>query len=162
MPFHYKTFFAVCFLCVPTILMVPNIGFAQSQRSQNFVDQDQQVAENKGQPLFARHIAKWGSLQKVGGREYKFLLNPKLFSDGGKNDRKEKYEIIWEKVKAAAQEQGFKVKDRKKKPYKESKRTRAYFDTADFQLRKKGYIIRISTKLRKITWGIGINKNSGD
>ena len=148
----YKIFRVACFLSAPVLLTMTNTGYAQSSQAQLNSGHRQQVAENSakaGQPLFARHIAKWGSLQKVGGREYKFLVNPKLFSDGGKKDRKKRYRIIWEKLKKSAQEHGFKIKDRKKKPYKESKRTREYFDTADFKLRKQGYVIRISTKYKK-------------
>ena len=138
MSYHHHSFIAVGSLYVTALVAMTSPSFAQIQ-----------VAENAGQLLFERQIAKWGSMQKVGGREFKFLIDPKWFSDGGKKDRKKKYKVIWGKLMAAAEDQGFKVKGRKKKLYKESKRTREYFDTADFQLRKKGYVIRISTKYKK-------------
>ena len=130
---HHHSFIPVGSLSVAALLMMASPSAAQQA----------------DQKLFAQHIAKWGSMQKVGGREFKLLIDPKRFSDGGKKDRKKKYKIIWKKLKTVAKDQGFKVKGRKKKKYKESKRTREYFDTADFQLRKKGYVVRISTKYKK-------------
>jgi hypothetical protein len=130
---HHRSVIAVLSLSVTAFLLMTSPSLAQ-QADQMLSDQ---------------HIAKWGSMQKVGGREFKFLIDPKWFSDGGKKDRKKKYKIIWKKLKAAAKDQDFKIKGRKKKKYKEKKRTREYFDTADFQLRKKGYVVRISTNYKK-------------
>ncbi len=97
------------------------------------------------QPLFARNISKWGSLQKIESREFSYLLNPEPFGDGGQEARLKGFRDIWGQLKAVAGQGGFEIVDRSQNPFDESLNTRAYFDTPDFALRHKGFLIRVST-----------------
>jgi hypothetical protein len=92
-------------------------------------------------PLWERNVAKWQPLRQITSREFKFLVDPKVFAGG----REAGFKAVWEKVKAAAVKNGFKTTDGKK-GLKEALSTKEYFDTPDFKLRKAGFVIRVSTK----------------
>ena len=48
-------------------------------------------------------------------------------------------------MKSAAEKNDFKITDRKNNSFTESLNTREYFDTPDFALRNKGFLIRVAT-----------------
>lgn len=99
----------------------------------------------KNQPLFTQNLSKWGSLQLVDSREFSYLLDPAPFADGAKNSRHHGFKNVWGQMKSAAEQNGFKIKKRKTKPFAESLNTREYFDTPDFALWRKGFLIRVAT-----------------
>ena len=99
----------------------------------------------KNQPLFTRNLSKWGSLQKVESREFSYLLDPSPFTDGSKEARNRGFQDVWGQMKSAAEKNDFKITDRKNNSFTESLNTREYFDTPDFALRNKGFLIRVAT-----------------
>lgn len=101
------------------------------------------------QTLSARNIAKWGSFQTVESREFSYLLDPGPFGDGTETARQHGFQSIWGQLKQIAEQNGFEILDRPKNPFRESLNTREYFDTADFALRNKGFLIRVATDYAK-------------
>jgi len=95
--------------------------------------------------LFARNISTWGSLRKIESREFSYLLDPGLFGDGAEGARLKGFHDVWSQLKTSAKKNGFDIKDRKKDQFKEALNTREYYDTPDFALRNKGFLIRVST-----------------
>lgn len=95
-------------------------------------------------PLWERNVAKWQPLRRITSREFKFLVDPKYFATG----REAGFKAVWEKVKAAATQNGFTITDGKK-GLKETLSIKEYFDTPDFKLRKAGFVIRVTTKTAK-------------
>ena len=96
------------------------------------------------QYLYKVNMENYKPLKYVNSREYKFLLDPTLFS----KSREEGYKLIWSKVKEIAKEEGFEVKEAEK-PFKEKMSTKTYMDTEDFALRKIGYVLRAQQKYKK-------------
>ncbi len=97
-------------------------------------------------PLYARTIAKYPppKLENVGGREYKFLLDPAKT----KGTPEEAFKDLWGRVRAAAEKWGFTVTEKEKNPFKIELSTKEYFDTPDQALWSKGYLVRITTKYK--------------
>jgi len=87
--------------------------------------------------LAENNISTYASLDKINSAEYKFLLDPQLFSE----DRQVGYQQVWDAAKALAEENGYATTDNAR-PYKEKFSTKEYFDTKDYALRNRGYIIR--------------------
>ncbi len=94
--------------------------------------------------LYKQNIEKYKPLKYVISREYKFLLDPALFS----KSREDGYKIVWKKVKQIAKQNGYEISDAKN-PFKESMSTKEYMDTEDFAFRKMGYVLRVQTKYKK-------------
>jgi len=103
-------------------------------------------AADDSTPLYARTIAKYPApkLQNVGGREYKFLLDPSKT----KGTPEEAFKDLWGQVKAGAAKWGFTVTEKEKNPLKIEISTKEYFDTPDQALWNKGYLVRITTKYK--------------
>ena len=99
----------------------------------------------KNKPLFSRNLSKWGSLQRVESREFSYLLVPAPFADGAQKSRHRGFQDVWGQMKTAAEQNGFDIIDRQDNPFAESLNTREYFDTPDFALRNKGFLIRVAT-----------------
>ncbi len=82
---------------------------------------------------------------KVNSREFKVLLTPELF-----NDLKGGFNKITEIALQTADETGSNLKIRSsKRRYKIKQRKIVFYDTADHQVRKKGYALRIRTKYKR-------------
>ena len=81
----------------------------------------------------------------VDRREFKFLLKPELFQNP-----KEGYKKITSIALEAAQEAGVKLKLKsKQKRFNSKYRKIVFLDTKDFQIKKKGYALRVRTKYKK-------------
>lgn len=104
------------------------------------------AAADEGKPLHARTIARYPApkLEDVGGREYKFLIDP----DKAKGTPEEAFKAVWTQVKAAAAKRGFTVTEKEKNPLKLEMSTKEYFDTPEQALWNKGYLVRITTKYK--------------
>jgi hypothetical protein len=104
------------------------------------------VAADAPKPLYARTIAQYPApkLEDVGGREYKFLIDPAKAT----GTPEEAFKAIWTQVKAAAAKTGFTVTEKEKNPLKLEMSTKEYFDTPDQALWTKGYLVRITTKYK--------------
>ena len=104
------------------------------------------IAADAPKPLYTQTIAKYPApkLEGVGGREYKFLIDPAK----AKGTPEEAFKAIWTQVKAAAAKTGFTVTEKEKNPLKIEMSTKEYFDTPDQALWNKGYLVRITTKYK--------------
>lgn len=104
------------------------------------------TAADEPKPLYAQTIAKYPApkLEDVGGREYKFLIDPAKT----KGTPEEAFKDIWGQVKAAAAKKGFTVAEKEKNPLKVEMSTKEYFDTPEQALWSKGYLVRITTKYK--------------
>ncbi|MFN7986310.1 MAG: hypothetical protein U0529_02495 [Thermoanaerobaculia bacterium] len=102
------------------------------------------VAAEEAKPLYVQTIQKYRApaLDDVGGREYKFLIDPAKM----KGKPEDAFKDVWKKVKAAAEKNGFTVTEKDKSPFKVELATKEYFDTADQALYKAGYQIRVTNK----------------
>lgn len=102
------------------------------------------AAADEAKPLYVQTIEKYRSpvLFDVGGREYKFLIDPAKVK--GKTD--DGLKEIWKRVKVAAAKNGFTVTEKEKNPFAIEHGTKEYFDTADQLLWQAGYQIRIANK----------------
>jgi len=104
------------------------------------------AAADAPKPLYTQTIAKYPApkLADVGGREYKSLIDPAK----AKGTPEEAFKAIWTQVKAAAAKTGFTVTEKEKNPLKIELSTKEYFDTPDYALWNKGYLVRITTKYK--------------
>ena len=104
------------------------------------------TAADEPKPLYAQTIAKYPApkLEDVGGREYKFLIDPAKT----KGTPEEAFKDIWGQVKAAAAKKGFTVAEKEKSPLKVEMSTKEYFDTPGQTLWSKGYLVRVTTKYK--------------
>ncbi|MEO8584879.1 MAG: hypothetical protein ABI584_01835 [Acidobacteriota bacterium] len=104
------------------------------------------TAADAPKPLYTQTIAKYPApkLADVGGREYKFLLDPTKT----KSTPEAAFKDLWGQVKAAAEKRGFTVTEKEKNPLKIEISTKEYFDTPDQALWNKGYLVRITTKYK--------------
>jgi hypothetical protein len=104
------------------------------------------AAADAPKPLYTQTIAKYPApkLADVGGREYKFLIDPAK----AKGTPEEAFKAIWTQVKAAAAKAGFTVTEKDKNPLKLEMSTKEYFDTPEQALWGKGYLVRITTKYK--------------
>jgi hypothetical protein len=102
------------------------------------------VAADEAKPLYVQTIQKYRApvLDDVGGREYKFLLDPAKW----KGKPEDAFRDVWKKVKAAAEKNGFTLTEKDKAPFKVELATKEYFDTADQLLWKAGYQLRVTNK----------------
>ncbi len=102
------------------------------------------AAAEEARPLYVQTIAKYRApvLDDVGGREYKFLIDPAKM----KSKPEDAFKDIWKKVNAAAEKNGFKLTEKDKTPFKIELATKEYLDTADQLLWKAGYQIRVTNK----------------
>jgi hypothetical protein len=103
-------------------------------------------AADEPTPLYARTIAKYPvpKLENVGGREYKFLLDPAKT----KASPEEAFKDLWGQVKTGAAKWGFTVTEKEKNALKVEISTKEYFDTPEQALWSKGYLLRITTKYK--------------
>jgi len=103
-------------------------------------------AADEPTPLYARTIAKYPApkLENVGGREYKFLLDPAKT----KASPEDAFKDLWGQVKAGAAKWGFTVTEKEKNALKIEISTKEYFDTPEQALWNKGYLVRITTKFK--------------
>ncbi len=104
------------------------------------------TAADAPKPLYVQTIAKYPApkLEDVGGREYKFLIDPAKT----KGTPEEAFQDLWGRVKAAAAKTGFTVTEKEKNPLKLEMSTKEYFDTPEQTLWSKGYLVRITTKYK--------------
>ncbi|HQR44894.1 MAG TPA: hypothetical protein PLB02_02490 [Thermoanaerobaculia bacterium] len=104
------------------------------------------TAADEPKPLYAQTIARYPApkLESVGGREYKFLLDPAKT----KGTPEEAFKDLWGQIRAAAAKRGFTVTEKEKNPLKIELSTKEYFDTPDQALWAKGYLVRITTKYK--------------
>jgi hypothetical protein len=104
------------------------------------------AAADAPKPLYSQTIAKYPApkLADVGGREYKFLIDPAK----AKGTPEEAFKAVWTQVKAAAAKNGFTVTEKDKSPLKLEMSTKEYFDTPEQALWSKGYLVRITTKYK--------------
>lgn len=102
------------------------------------------VAADEAKPLYVQTIQKYRApvLDDVGGREYKFLIDPAKM----KAKPADAFKDIWKKVRAAAEKNGFEVTEKEKNPFKVELATKEYLDTPDQLLWKAGYQIRVTNK----------------
>lgn len=102
------------------------------------------VAADEPGPLYVRTIQKYRApvLDDVGGREYKFLIDPAKM----KAKPADAFKDIWKNVRAAAEKYGFEVTEKEKNPFKVELATKEYLDTPDQLLWKAGYQIRVTNK----------------
>ncbi len=102
------------------------------------------VAADEPGPLYVQTIQKYRApvLDDVGGREYKFLIDPAKM----KAKPAEAFKDIWKRVRAAAEKNGFEVTEKEKNPFKVELATKEYLDTPDQLLWKAGYQIRVTNK----------------
>ena len=102
------------------------------------------VAADEAKPLYVQTIQKYRApvLDDVGGREYKFLIDPAKT----KGKPEDAFKDIWKKVKAAAEKNGFTLTEKDKTPFKVELATKEYLDTPDQLLWKAGYQIRVTNK----------------
>ncbi len=102
------------------------------------------VAAEEAKPLYVQTIAKYRApaLDDVGGREYKFLIDPAKM----KGKPEDAFKDIWKKVNAAAEKNGFALTEKDKSPFKVELATKEYLDTAEQALFKAGYQIRVTNK----------------
>lgn len=102
------------------------------------------VAADEARPLYVQTIQKYRApvLDDVGGREYKFLLDPAKM----KGKPEDAFKDVWKRVKAAAEKNGFTLTEKDKSPFKVELATKEYLDTADQLLWKAGYQIRVTNK----------------
>jgi len=102
------------------------------------------VAADEPGPLYVQTIQKYRApvLDDVGGREYKFLIDPAKM----KAKPADAFKDIWKKVRAAAEKNGFEVTEKEKNPFKVELATKEYLDTPDQLLWKAGYQIRVTNK----------------
>jgi hypothetical protein len=103
-------------------------------------------AADESTPLYTRTIAKYPApkLENVGGREYKFLLDPART----KASPEDAFKDLWGQVKTGAAKWGFTVTEKEKNALKVEISTKEYFDTPDQALWSKGYLVRITTKYK--------------
>jgi hypothetical protein len=113
-------------------------------------------AQEQPGTLFAKTVAKSPAplLAEVGGREYKCLFNIDKFPA----DPDLAFKDLWGKVKTASAKAGFKVEQKDKKHLKVELASKEYFDTADQDLWKKGYILRLTTKTKdgEDSWAVTV------
>ncbi len=104
------------------------------------------AATDTPKALWERTVAAYPApkLQDVGGREYKFLVDP---AKAGATPE-EAFAAVWSQVKAAAEKKGFTVTEKEKNPLKIELSTKEYFDTKDQALFRKGYIVRVTQKYK--------------
>ncbi len=102
------------------------------------------VAAEDARPLYVQTIQKYRApaLDDVGGREYKFLIDPAKM----KGKPEDAFKDVWKKVKAAAEKNGFTMTEKDKAPFKIELATKEYFDTAEQALWKAGYQLRVTNK----------------
>ncbi len=102
------------------------------------------VAADEAKPLYVKTIQKYRApvLDDVGGREYKFLIDPAKM----KAKPEDAFRDIWKRVKAAAEKNGFALTEKDKSPFKVELSTKEYLDTPDQLLWKAGYQIRVTNK----------------
>lgn len=102
------------------------------------------VAADEPGPLYVQTIQKYRApvLDDVGGREYKFLIDPAKM----KAKPADAFKDIWKKARAAAEKNGFEVTEKEKNPFKVELATKEYLDTPDQLLWKAGYQIRVTNK----------------
>jgi hypothetical protein len=102
------------------------------------------VAAEEARPLYVQTIAKYRApvLDDVGGREYKFLIDPAKM----KGKPEEAFKDIWKKVNAVAEKNGFTLTEKDKTPFKIELSTKEYLDTPEQELWKAGYQIRVTNK----------------
>jgi len=84
------------------------------------------------------------TLEKVSGREYKFLIDAAKTRPA----MDEAFRDLWTQVKSAAARRGFMVTEKKKRPLKIETLTKEYLDTSDQALWNNGYLVRITTRYR--------------
>lgn len=102
------------------------------------------VAADEAKPLYAQTIQKYRApvLDDVGGREYKFLLDPAKW----KGKPEDAFKDVWKRVRAAAEKNGYTLTEKDKSPFKVELATKEYVDTADQALYKAGYQVRVTNK----------------
>lgn len=102
------------------------------------------VAADEAKPLYVQTIQKYRApvLDDVGGREYKFLIDPAKM----KAKPEDAFRDIWKRVKTAAEKNGFTLTEKDKTPFKVELSTKEYLDTPDQLLWKAGYQIRVTNK----------------
>ncbi len=102
------------------------------------------VAADEAKPLYVQTIQRYRApvLDDVGGREYKFLIDPAKM----KAKPEDAFRDVWKKVRAAAEKNGFEVTEKEKNPFKIELATKEYLDTPDQLLWKAGYQIRVTNK----------------
>lgn len=119
-------------------------------------------AQEQPGALFAKTVAKAPSpqLAEVGGREYKCLFNIDKFS----SDPDVAFKDLWGKLKTAAAKAGFTVEQKEKKHLKVERASKEYFDTAEQDLWKKGYIVRLTTKVKdgEESWAVTVKAAQED
>ncbi|BDU73795.1 CYTH domain-containing protein [Mesoterricola silvestris] len=105
------------------------------------------AAPAQAKALHLRTIEKYPApkLEKVNGREIKFLLDPAKL----KGSPEEAFALVWDRVKASAARNGFTITEKAEKPLKIEKAYKEYFDTPGQDLWKKGYLVRITQKFKK-------------
>ncbi len=104
------------------------------------------LAAEQPKPLYVQTIEKYPApkLEDVGGREYKFLIDPAKT----KGTPEEAFKDIWGQVKAAAAKNGFTVTEKEKGALKIELSTKEYFDTPEQAIWKKGYLIRLTNRYK--------------
>ena len=115
------------------------------------------AAAQEAKPLYVQTIDKYPppALTSAAGREYKFLIDPTKVKSGPDAAFKD----IWKKVRAAATKNGFVVTEKDKNPFKIELATKEYFDTAEQDLWKAGFQIRITNKYEDGKPGTSVTLN---
>lgn len=96
--------------------------------------------------LYRELPAAWsGRTALVEGREFKFLVDPAKVAPA----LDEAFREIWAKARGVAESLGIRVTAREKQPFALYPAVKTYVDTADMQLWKAGYLIRLTADDKK-------------
>ena len=78
---------------------------------------------------------------RVGEREYKFLIQP-----GERiSSAEERFREVWRRVKSSAAKNGYAIIERRNYPLTLERSAKEYFDTRDQALWRAGYVLRVTT-----------------
>jgi hypothetical protein len=104
------------------------------------------IAKEPSKALYLKTIETYPApkLEDVGGREYKFLIDPAKT----KPVMAEAFKDIWTQVKTAAAKRGMTVTEKEKNPLQIEMSTKEYFDTPNQALWNKGYLVRVTTRYK--------------
>ena len=107
------------------------------------------VTADAPKPFYLRTIERYPSpiLKDLTAREYKFLLDPTVLPKVSEAA----FQEIWRRIRIASERTGFTLTEgvrKSGKPAKVEASVKAYLDTAGQELWKKGYLLRITTKVK--------------
>lgn len=104
------------------------------------------VIPAKAAEVYQQNLSQWkGQVKEITGREYKFLVAPEKVNA----DVTKAFKEIWDQAKDVAATLNIRMTENKKDPFALAPTIKTYFDTPDFALWQKGFLIRVTTNYQR-------------